>query len=117
MNQNNIRMGTKLFTDVKRFPYGFKKSGDLSIAEANILSELGHTLQCLELGTFGPESEEEEHFVQVFKGFASPETTVERAWAKYIRLSNTRRNFFSLHSPSFNVDIPNEDSEEFEKVM
>jgi uncharacterized protein YifE (UPF0438 family) len=95
MNQNNIRMGTKLFTDVKRFPYGFKKSGDLSIAEANILSEL----------------------VQVFKGFASPETTVERAWAKYIKLSNTRRNFFSLHSPSFNVDIPNEDSEEFEKVM
>jgi uncharacterized protein YifE (UPF0438 family) len=110
-------MGTKLFTDVKRFPYGFKKSGDFSIAEANILSVHGQTLQCLELGTLVPESKEEENFVQVFKGFASPETTFERAWAKYIKLTNTRKNFFSLHSPSFNIDIPNEEIEEFEKEI
>jgi uncharacterized protein YifE (UPF0438 family) len=117
MNQTNIRMGTKLFTDVKRFPYGFKKSGDLSIAEANILSAHGHTLQCLELGTLEPESSEEEHFVQVFKKLAIPETKIERAWSKYRKLSNTRKVFFSLHSPSYNVVVPNEEIEEFEKEI
>jgi uncharacterized protein YifE (UPF0438 family) len=117
MSQSNIRVGTKLFTDVKRFPYGFKKSGDLSIIEANILSLHGQALQCFELGTFSPESNEEEHFVQVFKGLASPETTIERAWGKYTRLTNTRKNFYSLHSPSFNVAVPKEQIDEFEEEI
>jgi uncharacterized protein YifE (UPF0438 family) len=113
VNDTNIRIGTKLYSNVKRFPYGFKKSGDFSIAEANILSVLGHTLQLLELGTLKPESDEEEHFVQVSKRLANPETKIERTWLKYIQLTSTRKNFFTLHNSSYNITVTNEETGEF----
>ncbi|MFT5675666.1 MAG: hypothetical protein ACI808_001597 [Paraglaciecola sp.] len=113
MNDTNIRIGTKLFTDVKNFPYGFKKSGDFSIAEATILSVHGYTLQSLGLGTLKPESNEEQHFVEVSKGLVIPKTTAERAWLKYILLTSNRRNFFTLHSSSFNIAVAEEENNEF----
>lgn len=113
MNDTNIRIGTKLYSNVKHFPYGFKKSGDFSIAEANILSVLGHTLQLLELGTLKPESDEEKHFVQVSKRLANPETKIERTWLKYIQLTSTRKNFFTLHNSSCNITVTNEETGEF----
>jgi uncharacterized protein YifE (UPF0438 family) len=113
VNDTNIRIGTKLYSNFRRFPYGFKKSGDFSIVEANILSVFGHTLQLLELGTLKPESDEEKHFIQVSKRLADPETTIERTWLKYIKLASTRKNFFMLQNSSYNITVTNEDTEEF----
>ncbi len=110
----NIRIGAKLYSDVERFPYGFKKSGDFSIAEATILSTLGLTLRDLESGLLKPKSTDEEHFVQVTRGLAEPVTKVERTWQKYVRLTRSKRNFFTLHSSNVREDS-DEEGDEFEE--
>lgn len=113
MNNINIRLSNKVFTDIKRFPYGFRKSGDFSISDANILSSYGHILQALEQGQIEPISREEKHFLKMSKGLANPQTAVERAWRKYIQLSCSRKNFFTLNSSSIAPPAANDDSEDY----
>ncbi|WP_299083940.1 DUF413 domain-containing protein [uncultured Paraglaciecola sp.] len=113
MNNTNIRPGKVLFSELKRFPYGFKKSGDFSIAEAEVLSIYGQTLHLLAMDTLEPESTEEAHFILVAKGLTPPDTTVERSWLKFIQLTSTKKNFFTLHSSNFNLAATNEDHNEF----
>ncbi|MEC8374138.1 MAG: DUF413 domain-containing protein, partial [Pseudomonadota bacterium] len=43
-----IRLSPKPFIDRQKFPYGFRKSGDFSITEANLLTQFGKTLLALE---------------------------------------------------------------------
>jgi uncharacterized protein YifE (UPF0438 family) len=114
MSGTKIRVGTKFFTDVKRFPYGFRRSGDLSIVDSSILSTYGHILQSLALGSLEPESIDEKRFVEVSKGLVNPETAIEKAWLKYTQLTTTRKNFFTLHSPCFSITFANEQIEEFD---
>jgi uncharacterized protein YifE (UPF0438 family) len=114
MNNIDIRHGKCAFADMKRFPYGFRKSGDFSITEATILSTFGHTLQALEQGQLEPNSSEENHFVSVAKGFASPQTAVERAWNKYRLLTSTRKNFFTLNSKSMASSAANDEEDDFD---
>ena len=59
MNNIAIRTSAKPFIDRVKFPYGFKKSGDFSISEANLLSLYGRTLNALETGELQAESEDE----------------------------------------------------------
>ena len=108
MNEITIRPGKKTFTNVMRFPYGFKKSGDFSITEASILSEYGETLQSLEMGSIKPVSKEEKRFVKMTKKLVLPITTVEQAWLKYSRLTNTKKNFYTLNSACSNEFLRNE---------
>lgn len=111
MDNINIRVGTTLFTNVNRFPYGFKRSGDFSIDEATILSVHGHILHSLALNILEPESKEEEHFVLVFNGPTAAVTPAERVWAKYTKLTCTKKNFFTLNTAGCNVEKDNEASE------
>ena len=51
MKTFDIRPAPKPFIDRVKFPYGFKKSGDFSIPEADLLTRYGKTLCDLESGT------------------------------------------------------------------
>ena len=105
----SIRTGIKPFSDKQRFPYGFQKSGDFSIAEAFTLATYGETLISLENGTLNPESEEETRFVRVIQGLEFAESRVEKVWMKYIGLARQRRKFFTVHSSSERTSSSNDD--------
>ena len=81
MKTPDIRVPQKPFIDRQHFPYGFKKSGDFSITEANLLSQYGKTLAGLESGELTPETADETHFVAMLKGEEAAENSLEKAWA------------------------------------
>lgn len=110
MQTLNLRLPNRLFIDKSKFPYGFRKSGDFSISEAELLSRYGCTLADLETGVITPQSKDEENFVLFVKGQKEASTSVEKVWAKYVRLARGRRQFFTMHSSASNQD---EYSEEF----
>ena len=66
-----IRLSAKPYIDRQKFPYGFRKSGDFSITEADLLTNYGKTLLGLESGELLPESEDEKHFVEFINGKTS----------------------------------------------
>jgi uncharacterized protein YifE (UPF0438 family) len=111
-----IRVSTKPFIDRQKFPYGFKKSGDFSISEAELLSAFGRTLLALESGELTPENEEEEHFVAFISGRVEATSPVERAWAKYVKLARGKKHFYTLHSSASNQSDYDDDytDEEFD---
>lgn len=102
MKTEAIRPSSKPFIDRQKFPYGFKKSGDFSISEANILSQYGYTLLALENGDLEPESADEHAFVAFIKGQQECTTPIARAWAKYVRLARGKKHFYTLHSSASN---------------
>lgn len=92
------------FYDDKHFPQGFKRSGDFSIPEADILSQLGTRLSALESMKAIPETDEESHFATMCIKDCVPESQVERVWAKYKNLINTGKPKFTLHSKAEDVE-------------
>lgn len=114
MISTSIRQGNRVFLDTVHYAYGFKKSGDFTIPESEILSQFGHTLLALEMGEITPESAEEERFVQVILGKEVAESKIEKAWVKYVRLSRTKRNFFTLNSSSSTSKVSYSGSEEID---
>ncbi|MFC3095740.1 DUF413 domain-containing protein [Alteromonas sediminis] len=100
---NGFRQTSKTFLDAKNYPRGFKKSGDFSIAESDILSQLGVTLEGLSNGSLQPESEEELRLVSVLQGQAEAESKVEKTWLKYKKLTLTPRKFYTLYSSNRSV--------------
>ncbi|MCC2617583.1 DUF413 domain-containing protein [Aestuariibacter halophilus] len=109
----DIRKGTGPFSDAKRFPYGFRKSGDFSISEAQCLTTYGQTLLALEEGRLAPETDEEQRFVAVAQGQAEAQTAVEKCWLKYIKLARGRRAFFTLHSTNRNAAGNDDDIDDY----
>jgi uncharacterized protein YifE (UPF0438 family) len=98
MKNLSIRVSQKPFIDRQKFPYGFRKSGDFSIGEADILTGYGKTLLALECGELTPETDDERHFVDFVSGKVDADNTIERTWAKYVRLSRGKKHFYTLHS-------------------
>ena len=98
MKNLSIRISQKPFIDRQKFPYGFRKSGDFSIGEADILAGYGRTLLGLECGELSPETADEHHFVDFINGKVEAGNSIERTWAKYVRLSRGKKHFYTLHS-------------------
>ncbi|AYA64114.1 DUF413 domain-containing protein [Alteromonas sp. RKMC-009] len=103
MKTFDIRPAPKPFIDRVKFPYGFRKSGDFSIPEADLLTRYGKTLCDLESGTIQPESADEKHFVAFISGTVPAENGLEKAWQKYVHLARGKRNFYTLHSSASNA--------------
>ncbi|MFT2089694.1 DUF413 domain-containing protein [Paraglaciecola sp. 2405UD69-4] len=114
MDTFNIRAGSKTYLDPLNFKYGFRKSGDFSIAESEILSTYGHSLLALEMGEMFPETDAEQHFVKVVTGKCEAESKLEKTWNKYIRLSRTKRNFFTLYSSASKSKLLDMETEEYD---
>ncbi|KXJ60793.1 MAG: hypothetical protein AXW14_11175 [Alteromonas sp. Nap_26] len=111
-----IRLSAKPFIDRQKFPYGFRKSGDFSITEADLLTKYGKTLVSLESGEFSPQSDDEQHFVDFISGKVEANNNLEKAWAKYVRLARGKKHFYTLHSSASNQSDYDDDfsDEEFD---
>lgn len=116
MKAPDIRLPAKQFIDRQHFPYGFRKSGDFSISEADLLTKFGKTLLSLEASEITPETEDEKHFVAMIQGQVPPTSNLEKTWAKYVRLARGKRHFYTLHSSASNQSDFDEDysDEEFD---
>lgn len=97
MSQLEFRLGKKRFFDPKKFPRGFAKSGDFTIAEEDLLSRYGDTMMNLESGVLQPENSEETHFIQVIQNQNEAESKLERVWLKYVKLARGRKRFHTLN--------------------
>ena len=87
---------TERFYDDVHFPHGFSKSGDFTIADAELLSCIGQRLLMLEQGTAIPENKVEEQFIFLCKSEAEGQTKIELLWQKYKKLTRYKP-FHSLH--------------------
>lgn len=97
------------FYDKRRFPVGFRRCGEFTISQADILENYGRTLLALEQGSKAPVTKEEKSFVAVCKGTRAAQSLVECAWAKYKALVNKKHTVNAFGS-NFKPEI--EDSDE-----
>ncbi|PKH87235.1 DUF413 domain-containing protein [Colwellia sp. Bg11-28] len=75
------------FYDDTHFPHGFGKTGDFTIAEAEILTDIGRRLHMLEQEVCTPTNEVEKQFSQMCKEQSEGQTRIELLWQKYRRLT------------------------------
>jgi uncharacterized protein YifE (UPF0438 family) len=91
------------FYDDAHFVRGFSKSGHFSIAESELLTQVGKRLFMLEHGVKSPENTVEEQFVQFCKaqldGEFEGQNKIELLWQKYKKLTKAQ----SFHSLSGNT--------------
>ncbi len=84
------------FYDDQNFPYGFNRSGDFTLSQAERLQAYGHAYQELASAKRQPQTTEEQDFVRFCLGDKQPETEHERTWNKYISLINRPRQYHSV---------------------
>lgn len=113
------------YNDRKHFPYGFHRSGEFTIAQADIIVNYGKILSQLEQGNKNAETIEEKNFVAVCKGEKVPESPIESTWYKYRSLLNKKHNvspFGSNYKPEIevedddDVDIDIEDNDDLDQL-
>lgn len=113
---DNLANGTKSFISNKRFfddvnfPKGFKRCGDFTNKEAELLEQHGHAFKSLMEGTSLPCTPDEDQFVKVAQGQILPSSPMELLWAKYIKLAKGKPFYAvvgTIHTPasSSKVDI------------
>jgi len=100
MSDTLFRNGKKRFFDNKKFPRGFAKSGDFTLAEEQILTLYGDTMLGLETGQIKPENAEEKHFIKVLENPLKAKSKIERVWLKYVQLARGRKRFHALTGQS-----------------
>lgn len=98
MNGYMVFESTSRFYDDVNFPYGINRAGLFTRTEVDILHRCGRVLKALYDGSQAPVGEEQERFVQVCLGEATPESNVEKAWLKYLEAIGTKRTPVSLYA-------------------
>ena len=101
----------KAFFDPRHYPYGFSRSGDFSIKEAEALSRYGNLWLALCNGDVAPQSDEDERIIAIARGETEPETVAEKAWKKYWK--NTHRKKVA---PLARVYVPLAEDEDQDEV-
>ena len=94
---------TKRFYDDANFPKGFKRCGDLTSKEADLLELHGWAMKNLSEGKQLPGTPDEDQFVQVAQGTLVPTTTMELLWAKYCKLAKGKPFYAvvgTIHAPA-----------------
>jgi uncharacterized protein YifE (UPF0438 family) len=92
-----FRSGKKLFYDNKKFPRGFGKSGEFTLAEEQLLVRFGETMQNLENGELAPTTDAEKQFVAELNSEQVPSSKMAKVWIKYVRLARGRKRFHTLN--------------------
>lgn len=96
MNLAHGFVKTSAFYDDSNFPRGFRKSGNFTIRESELLCTIGKRLQLLAAGKVLPETEVEKNFITVCTGVKAPESHAEKLWVKYTGLTK-KRSFHTLN--------------------
>ncbi|WP_101757864.1 DUF413 domain-containing protein [Oceanicoccus sp. KOV_DT_Chl] len=74
---------TATFYNDAKFPRGFKKSGEFTIGESDLLHKYGQAMQALHNGSRKPVTDDEKNFVAACKGSKEAESPLEKVWLKY----------------------------------
>ncbi|MBT1445877.1 DUF413 domain-containing protein [Shewanella sp. JM162201] len=77
----------KRFYDDANFPKGFRRSGDFTNKEAELLELHGDAMRALSEGSRQPLTTEEAHFVDVVRNNKAPGSILEQIWIKYCKLA------------------------------
>lgn len=78
----------RVFSDAKNYPYGFKRSGDFSIAESTALSAYGCYIAALIDGNIQPSDKDDISILAAAHGDIEPQDVAQRAWLKYQKRIN-----------------------------
>ncbi len=101
------------FKDPKNFPYGFKRSGEFTQPQAELLARHGHAYHALHAGDRAPANPEEETFILFCNGGHDAQTAHEKAWKRYLSLCDklAHRPSVSLSSAARESTTSNMDSD------
>jgi len=96
----------KRFEDKLNFPYGFYKSGDFTIEQAQLLELNGTAYAELASGMRQPEGKTEKEFVAFCQGKKAAQTIHERIWKRYRAkiISNLTAISFNHKRTSYQLD-------------
>jgi len=101
-NSNSFH-STKRFYDDDNFPKGFKRCGDFTNKEADLLELHGQAMKNLSDGSQLPCNVDEDQFVQVVQGLVPAKTPMELLWSKYCRLAKGKPFYAvvgTIHTPA-----------------
>ncbi|AZG73754.1 DUF413 domain-containing protein [Shewanella livingstonensis] len=113
---NNSFKSTKRFYDDANFPKGFKRCGDFTNKEADLLEQHGQAMKNLADGSQLPCNVDEDQFISVVQGTLPATTSMELLWSKYCRLAKGKPFYAvvgTIHAPAGSkVEIEFDDVEE-----
>ena len=113
-NTNNVGtvsggfQAKKRFFDDANFPKGFKRCGDFTSKEAEMLEQYGQVLSDLASGKQLPCCADEAQFVEVAKGNINPSSLLEQIWVKYCRLAKGKPFYAvvgTIHMPASKPEV------------
>ena len=82
---------SRKFSDNKRFPYGFSKSGDFTLAESALLESNGQLISALlEDQVNNPNATDKKLLKAILSGAAESTNDIARVWLKYQRINHAR---------------------------
>ncbi|KZY30813.1 MULTISPECIES: DUF413 domain-containing protein [unclassified Oleiphilus] len=104
---------TGKFWAIEHFPKGIARSGHFTKEQAQLLEDYGKSYKALYGGELKPRCDEEKEFVSVFMGKKEASSIHERAWKRFLEVSNQRQR---LHismgaQPSSSVDFSSYDDD------
>jgi len=113
---SNSFQSTTRFYDDANFPMGFKRCGDFTSKEADLLEQHGQAMKNLADGSQLPCNVDEDQFIRVLQGMLPATTPMELLWSKYCRLAKGKPFYAvvgTIHAPaSSKVEIEFDDVEE-----
>ena len=89
----NVFLSKRTFYDDANFPYGFHRSGDFTIAEADLLAISGYMMKKLHRGEIPPTTSEHKRFLHVINGTVAAKYSAENTYLKYLQLIETKNHF------------------------
>jgi uncharacterized protein YifE (UPF0438 family) len=101
-------VSTKRFYDDANFPKGFKRCGDFTNKEAELLELHGQTMKNLVEAKQLPCTADEDQFLQVAQGILPAQTSFELLWAKYLKLAKGKPFYAvvgTVHVPSAKATV------------
>lgn len=91
MAKSKQQLLSRIYDDPKKYPYGFRRSGDFSISESDALAKYGTLFNALYKGEIEPSDSDDERILAIMRGDAQAERIEEIAWLKYqARLNRPR---------------------------
>jgi len=96
MKKNGSFQVDRMFLDDEHFPYGFARSGDFTIEQANLLEVHGWAYVELASGQRKPAGQSEIDFVAFCHGEKNAESVHEKVWKRYRDSVSTRSRRYSL---------------------
>lgn len=89
---------TRKYYDDQNFPHGFRRSGDFTRAQADILEAKGVTLKALHEGIQSPRTDDEKNFVLMCQDKRAATTPIEKAWRAYLKALGRKQVYFTASS-------------------